>query len=108
MTQEQKRIKLAEAAGWRLFSQFKNLWAPPKHVVEYDCDAYPLPDYFSDLNAVHELEKVLDPLGKDGAYEYWLRTVCHIPERESTKGRYYYRATATQRCEALGKTLNLW
>lgn len=57
ITQEQKRIKLAEAAGWRLFSQFKNLWAPPKHVVEYDCDA--LSEYESVLKNVAKH-------GKDG------------------------------------------
>jgi hypothetical protein len=111
MTQEQKQIKLAEAAGWRLFSPFKNLWAPPKHVVEYECDAYPLPDYFNDLNAVHELEQqtwfkewnlrddfcdhlalIIDPL-----HGYRGLTVSDA-----------LQATATQRAEALGLTLNLW
>jgi hypothetical protein len=95
LTQEEKRIKLAEAAGWRLFSSFANLWAPPKHVVEYDCDAYPLPDYFNDLNAVHELEQIVKKVW--GKYVKILNSITDPA-----------CATAAQRCEALGKTLNLW
>jgi len=34
MTIQEKTIKLAEAAGWRLFSSFDNLWAPPKHALD--------------------------------------------------------------------------
>jgi hypothetical protein len=97
MTQEEKQIKLAEAAGWRLFSPFKNLWAPPKHVVEYECDAYPLPDCFNDLNAVHEFEKTLTD---EEAYEAELIRVCQATP--------IWHATAAQRCEAIGLTLKLW
>lgn len=75
-----------------------------KHEYPYDepVTIHPAPplDYVNSLDAMHEAEKTLDPLGKDGAYEYWLRTVCHIPERESAKGRYFYRATARKRAEA--------
>jgi hypothetical protein len=113
MTQEQKRIKLAEAAGWRLFSQFKNLWAPPKHVVEYDCDAYPLPDYFNDLNAVQELQ---DKLTNDQQFEfvYHLNDVLELVPLSSPASYKevvlfsFANATAAQRFEALGLALNLW
>lgn len=101
MTQEQKQIKLAEAAGWRLFSPFKNLWAPPKHVVEYECDAYPLPNFFNDLNAVHELEKVLGPKGQWELYEK------EVVKLTGGWGQAMH-ATAAQRAEALGLTLSLW
>jgi hypothetical protein len=67
-----------------------------------------IPDYLNDLNAMHEAEKTLDPKGNDGKYEYWLRTVCQIPERESAKGRYFYRATAAQRAESFLRALGLW
>ena len=113
MTQEQKRIKLAEAAGWRLFSQFKNLWAPPKHVVEYDCDAYPLPDYFNDLNAVQELQ---DKLTNDQQFEfvYHLNDVLGLVPLSSPASYRevvlfaFANATAAQRAEAIGLALNLW
>jgi hypothetical protein len=113
MTQEQKRIKLAEAAGWRLFSQFKNLWAPPKHVVEYDCDAYPLPDYFNDLNAVQELQ---DKLTNDQQFEfvYHLNDVLELVPLSSPASYRevvlfsFANATAAQRAEAIGLALNLW
>ena len=102
LTQEDKRIKLAEAAGWRIFSQFKNLWAPPKHVVQYDTDAYPLPDYFHCLNAVHELEKVLT---FNQETEYIANLMRQHKDYPMTKA---FMATAAQRCEAIGKALNIW
>lgn len=105
MDKEKQRIKIAEACGWRLFSQFKNLWAPPRHVVEYDCDAYPLPDYLNDLNVMHEAEELFYSKAEtlEGAehmrdYSRWL---CRL-------AKYPLHATAAQRAEAFLKTLNLW
>lgn len=97
MNKEKQQIKIAEACGWRLFSSFDNLWAAPGHVVEYDCDAYPLPDYLNDLNAMHEAEEML---GATQMHHYgqWLQNI-YGP---------IYRATAEQRAEAFLKTLNLW
>jgi hypothetical protein len=95
MTPEQQRTAIAEACGWKTGYRDPEAW-------------HPLPDYLNDLNAMHDAEKVLDPKGKDGSYEYWLRTVCHIPERESANGRYFYRATAAQRAEAFLRTIGKW
>lgn len=85
MTQEQKRIKLAEAfgmTGWE--------------------EARALPDFFNDLDAVHELEKAL-------TYEQQC-FYCDILKMVVGGPAYMpaVRASAAQRCEALGKTLNLW
>ena len=43
-------------------------------------------------------------------YEYWLRTVCHFPDRESATGKnhHFYRATAKQRAEAFVRTIDKW
>ena len=109
MTPEQQRIAIAEACGWTEIEPCTCCYgvsrgyqptpgAHKKHVS----------NYLNDLNAMHEAEKVLDPKGKDGSYEYWLRTVCHIPERESANGRYFYRATAAQRAEAFLRTIGKW
>lgn len=111
MKTEQQRIAIAEACGWRpggkgtTWGDGQTFGVPPGGD---DWHWQNTPDYLNDLNAMHEAEKALDPLGRDGAYEYWLRTVCHIPERESANGRYFYRATAAQRAEAFLRALNLW
>jgi hypothetical protein len=106
MTQEEKRIKLAEAAGWKC----------AEHVAEFDkpfalmCWHRPgnaewqteePPDYFTDLNAVHELENVLSPLQE---VTYWENLLQAHEYMDSWAGC----ATAAQRCEALGLTLKLW
>jgi hypothetical protein len=101
MTQEQKQIKIAEACGWteiepctchngqaRGFQPVKG--AHKKHT----------PDYFSDLNAMHEAEKLL-------AGEQWVKYVRFLGEAtQEQKGRCH--ATAAQRAEAFGLTLGLW
>lgn len=120
MTAANQQIAIASSCGWRWMPADERHglphyphWMSPLGYVQPDHEAresamiHP-PDYLTDLNAMHEAEKILDPLGKDGAYEYWLRTICHVPERESAKGRYFYRASAAQRAEAFLRALNLW
>ena len=105
MTQEQKRIKLAEAAGWShhtiddhtyWWHEENNKTLPPEDDGMRSC-----PDYFNDLNAVHELEKVL--LGDD--IETWLTYDKYLAEGDT---KFTWHVTAAQRAEALGLTLNLW
>ena len=102
MNPEQQRVAIAEACG--RVQRADGFWFP---AGKYYGSAG-IPNYLNDLNAMHDAEKVLDPKGKDCGYEYWLRTVCHIPERESAKGRYFYRATASQRAEAFLRTIGKW
>ncbi len=95
MTQDEKRIKLAEAGGWIYDPQEEYPWQDP----EGEGYRYPL-DYFNDLNAVHELEKVLDEKQQD---------IMNNTLWDIMSGRkYLWHATATQRAESLGLTLNLW
>ena len=102
MRYEQQQIAIAKACG--RVQRPDGFWFP----IGKDYGSAGIPNYLNDLNAMHEAEKVLDPKGKDCGYEYWLRTVCHIPERESAKGRYFYRATASQRAEAFLRTIGKW
>jgi hypothetical protein len=93
MTIEEKRFKLAQHA----FSQTQG--------QEWSL-AQALADYFHDLNAVHDLEMKLP------------RQLNHIDYWQKGYGRFQtilgeltitpYSATAAQRAEAIGKTLNLW
>jgi len=117
MTPEQQRVAIAEACGWTATVDDDQFWRATRADGSMTSDLWcsmssvwnvGIPDYLNDLNAMHDAEKVLDPKGKDGSYEYWLRTVCHIPERESANGRYFYRATAAQRAEAFLRTIGKW
>jgi hypothetical protein len=114
MTQEEKRIKLAEAARWKGISeQFLVGYAPWRTepysdrvnacpVDELECFPLdPLPDYFNDLNAVHELEKVLGPKGQWELYEK------EVVKLTGGWGQAMH-ATAAQRAEVIGLTLSLW
>jgi hypothetical protein len=130
MTQEEKRIKLAETVGiqvkkfqyqipyhgntsiWRkgflseqdaiISREQDKPWV--KSEVEPYNDLFACPDYFNDLNAVHELEKVLTSL-------QWFNYSALLTKIVGPKDQEYYlnlHATASQRAEALGLTLKLW
>jgi hypothetical protein len=96
LTEQEKRIKLAEAqglTGWE--------------------EARCLPDYFNDLNAVQELQ---DKLTNDQQFEfvYHLNDVLELVPLSSPASYRevvlfaFANATAAQRAEALGLVLNLW
>jgi len=116
MTQEEKRIKLAEATGWKRAGLI-NEWLRPSraHIPQFHSswvglDA--LPDYFNDLNAVHELElKVFQDSSIQLDYS---RSLIRIIKNSSPLGKQFFSdfdlvtATAAQRAEALGLTLSLW
>lgn len=89
LTQEEKRIRIAEARG----------------ISSYLHD---LPNYFSDLNACHEMFGAIAP---ELRQKYWWRLCevtgsdCYQPEIEPWK---VFDANAAERAEAFGLTLNLW
>jgi len=106
MTQEEKRIKIAEACGWvDLKSQWHgyHMWKRPTGETNYgtksDKNAC-LPDYFNDLNACHEMEESMT--WEQGSQ--FNELLCDILPPD----QHIYHATAEQRAEAFGKTINLW
>ena len=106
LTNEQKRIKIAEACGWRIVQanvHTMHVWEPgAESPARLGLNLEnKLPDYLNDLNAMHEAEKVLDGSQID-EYKHRLKIVVTDKERISQC------ATATQRAEAFGRTLNLW
>lgn len=114
MTTEQKRIKIAEACGWReehreQMRYLRGQWTSPEG------DYKPIPDYFNDLNACHEMEKVLTR-GQWYDYGWRLSEMIHgnDEDRFNDMDNLGYRfgeiahATAAQRAEAFGLTLGLW
>ena len=109
MSEEEINIAIVEACGWRLFSQFKNLWAPPRSVVEYDCDAYQLPNYLNDLNAMREAEELLD----DDQWLDYMLNLQDVLQRHPDRGKWVVcqenmHSTAAQRAKAFVKTIGKW
>jgi hypothetical protein len=111
MTPEAQRIAIATACP--------TLVAKHEHGPGYVWNRGPLRpfDPLSDLNACHEMEKVLAPTkdewefnnGRYIRYGENLCRVCDWSEHERTMFAWHvYHATAAQRCEAFLRTLSLW
>lgn len=111
MTKEQQRITIAITCGWKNIQQNPktDTWfgTPPK-TRKHPWDVL-IPDYLTDLNAMHEAEKVLntDELRLKYANLLVLRT------EEGPDARWWIKwqaahATAAQRAKAFLRTLNLW
>jgi hypothetical protein len=96
MTLEQKRVLIAEACGWNDCNDVLGHWrgTNPHGMV------MPLPDYFNDLNACAEMEKLLTER-QWCDYLYWLR-------KQDQRWFAAHCATAAQRAEAFGLTMGLW
>lgn len=111
LTQDEKRIKIAESCGTIVWS-----YALPKKSIGVG-----VPDYFNDLNAMHEAEKctALQAVGYSFAY---VPNLMAVVRRDSAATYAHLKvplqpeelltccifATAAQRAEAFGITLNLW
>ena len=99
LTQEQKRIKIAGAQGW---TGIRGNIGYPNAAAEAAEVYHVIPNYFNDLNACHEMEKRL-------TYDQYVRNTETL---DLLIGGPAYRpatyATAAQRAEAFGLTLNLW
>ena len=109
MTPEAQRIAIAEACGWKHGGEYGAMWHHPKGPpVGF------IPEFLSDLNAMHEAEKLLSDKG-ESVRQCYLDNLCIATNGESAEMDGSYKevwamcyATATQRCEAFLGTLNLW
>jgi hypothetical protein len=121
MTPEAMRIAIAEACGWKqrkpVTTEYHK-WARPGQSDFIWSDDF-IPDYLSDLNAIHEAEKVLiEKGGMECASRYRFGEILfemiggsYGPdgENESSDSNFLLaHATAAQRAEAFLRTLNLW
>ena len=97
MTDEQINIAIAEACGWKYE---KNETHAPDGAFWWSKKPE-FPDYCSDLNAMHEAEKIFD----NALYCRYIDELC----TQAIKGKNcMYLATAAQRAEAFLKTINKW
>ena len=96
MTDEQINTAIAEACGWRWDQGYR--WKDSSGLSAF---AWDIPDYCTDLNAMHEAEKTLS--------ETNMFVMAHYIERfVSRHGQHYFHATARQRAEAFLRTLGKW
>lgn len=116
MTDEQINIKIAEACGWSELN-VSHMGAvtsaiPPKEL--YKRDRREIPNYTSDLNAMHEAEKTI-PWEQRKQYHSTLADVsgfsyCEADTSEETElawNCHICHATASQRALAFISTLSL-
>jgi hypothetical protein len=116
MTRDEQRIAIAEACGTRLVLADDGWWdAQSTHAFHRlgttrDKAIDSLPNFLADLNAMHEAEKVLTD-------DQQLHYITYLLGRKGTDGMWdlswdaaYHctHATASQRAEALLRTLGLW
>ena len=87
MNQEEQRIAIAEACGWKTGYRDPEAW-------------HPLPDYLNDLNAMHDAEKVLNEKQED---------IMNSTLWDIMDGRkYLWHSTASQRAKAFVITIEKW
>lgn len=102
MTPEAQRIAIAEACGLDASICLTHLIRPPC------CNRRQLPDYLNDLNACHEMEKVLT---NGDAIRFRLLLSANSGKRNTefiSVEAAMCHATAPQRCEAFLRTKGLW
>ena len=100
MSDDEMRVAIAEACGWK-----------PSAFGKCDMAGNPFPgwdtppDYFHDLNAMHEAVTSLSE-AEQVEWAGYLYDVARANHHD--KDVAMAQATAAQRAEAFGKTLNLW
>ena len=98
MIDPEKRIKVAEACGWKKITQLDSGLHGWIELGPLEA----LPDYASSLDAMHEAEKVLTAT----QWPRYVTCLCGLTRDRNGEGLTH--TTAAQRFEAFGKTLNLW
>ena len=112
MIEEQQRIAIAEACGWNFDPERTRQWktrgkwvSGPKGVPAL-AFAHNIPDYLSDLNAMHEAEETLQE-SQRVTYSNELYDLAVEHQLKTGKWRYL-SMTAAQRAEAFLRTIDKW
>lgn len=107
MTPQEINIAIAEACGWKNVRPvvIKNVTCKgDDRTAGITSDNGWIPNYYEDLNAMHEAENVLT---KDDLYKY-TASFCFGGYNIGHCVKLACIATASQRCEAFLKTLGKW
>lgn len=109
MTNEQKRIAIAEACGARPHTlEGTQRWFVPTSIFPFLVSE--LPDYLTDLNAMHEAENTLSDTQCQRYIDHLAEITDAVKEYSGvpvTTHWCLYHATAAQRADAFIATLNL-
>jgi hypothetical protein len=120
MTPEETNSAIAEACGWTEIEQelerfgIHDLPNGELRGINRNGDSDIIPNYYHDLNACHEMEKIFSPSyvisgeiqGRLWAgYINWLRI---LTKDRNDLGGLTVHACAPQRCEAFLRTINKW
>jgi hypothetical protein len=102
MTPEAQRIAIAEACGWKKGIHAGDWWLPGDDMVHAESE---VPQYPSDLNAMHEAEKTRTAMQK-------VKFVLTLAELRNSPGCLALAdcifATSSQRAEAFLRTIGKW
>ena len=99
MTDQQQRIAIAEACGWSEISDWKAAGINGLHPSGQWTEV--IPNCTSDLNAMHEAEKVLTAEQRRS----YVNCIFNLPVSECESNTF---ATAAQRAEAFLRTIGKW
>lgn len=105
MTEEAQRIAIAESVGWTEISDWGAGGINGKHPTGPWVEV--IPDYLNDLNAMHEVEKMLTNRQK----EKYLDILSDFTEGRRDTSYVWHDtvfATAAQRAEAYLRTIGKW
>ncbi len=118
MSPETQRIKIAEACGWKFIADYcHGEDQPPDYTTvtpdgRHLCGHYP--DYFNDLNAMHEAESFIRNAQDQMRYASEVLIAMgfdDLMEASDLNVDYCWHAmgaTAAQRCEAFLRTIGKW
>ena len=105
MNNEKQRIAIAEACGWTDIKRGPYDGSPFGRRKTHQLEM--VPDYLTDLNAMHQAEMVLsrgEHYNQTGGFGLYVQTL----EKALCGRRYLIDATAAQRAEAFLRTLGKW
>ncbi len=119
MNTTKQRIAIGKLCGWTQVETYKwdnsnpSVRLPKQFHIDKSGVFHNLPDYLSDLNAMHEAERILTPEQWDNYCEYLfdllgIETPYDNPNLHYSSFSWLIHATAAQHAEAFLKTFDLW
>lgn len=117
MSPKAQRIAIAEVLSWHSFRDIggdgeTRLWGMSAKMKATSLPTELVPDFLTDLNAIHAAEKVLTREQQKRFIVSLIITVGPLARASSPvdweNGWYEIHATAAQRAEAFLRCLNLW
>jgi hypothetical protein len=120
MSPDKQRIAIAEACGWKYIDNDPDqypYWLAPKGDWRYgdllNAELFPeaFPNYFGDLNAMHEAEKVLtykQVFNYAQLVESFTQTTIGVGGTPLGRSFQSITSTASQRAEAFLRTIGKW